>query len=167
MRVFFMFLVNWLGLTSVVCPEAIELLFYTILVHQIIFLVIGFSFRIDHSDRFLILDFTFGWFSSFISSMVSPGWVLLLGYTGSLVNIDSTEYMIQKSLLHIINLWCIPSMFLIYSLETYTRVKVILADFLKPTSIGTTWGIGEACFNANWVPNKMMNYLWFIERLNL
>ena len=36
--------------------------------------------------------------------------------------------------------------------------KVALADFVKPSPAGTTWGIGGTCVNVGCIPKKMMHY---------
>ena len=36
--------------------------------------------------------------------------------------------------------------------------KVALADFVKPTPIGTTWGLGGTCVNVGCIPKKLMHY---------
>ena len=36
--------------------------------------------------------------------------------------------------------------------------KVGLADYVKPTPIGTTWGLGGTCVNVGCIPKKMMHY---------
>jgi thioredoxin reductase (NADPH) len=36
--------------------------------------------------------------------------------------------------------------------------KVALADFVKPTPIGTKWGIGGTCVNVGCIPKKMMHH---------
>ena len=36
--------------------------------------------------------------------------------------------------------------------------KVALADFVKPTPIGTKWGLGGTCVNVGCIPKKMMHY---------
>jgi thioredoxin reductase (NADPH) len=36
--------------------------------------------------------------------------------------------------------------------------KVALADFVKPTPKGTTWGLGGTCVNVGCIPKKMMHY---------
>lgn len=36
--------------------------------------------------------------------------------------------------------------------------KVALADFVKPTPVGTTWGLGGTCVNVGCIPKKMMHY---------
>jgi thioredoxin reductase (NADPH) len=36
--------------------------------------------------------------------------------------------------------------------------KVALADFVKPTPKGTSWGIGGTCVNVGCIPKKMMHY---------
>lgn len=36
--------------------------------------------------------------------------------------------------------------------------KVALADFVKPTPIGTSWGLGGTCVNVGCIPKKMMHY---------
>jgi pyruvate/2-oxoglutarate dehydrogenase complex dihydrolipoamide dehydrogenase (E3) component len=35
---------------------------------------------------------------------------------------------------------------------------VALADFVKPTPIGTTWGLGGTCVNVGCIPKKLMHY---------
>lgn len=37
-------------------------------------------------------------------------------------------------------------------------IKVGLADFIKPTPIGTKWGIGGTCVNVGCIPKKMMHF---------
>jgi thioredoxin/glutathione reductase (selenoprotein) len=36
--------------------------------------------------------------------------------------------------------------------------KVVLFDFVKPSTQGTTWGIGGTCVNVGCVPKKIMHY---------
>jgi len=36
--------------------------------------------------------------------------------------------------------------------------KVALADYIKPSPIGTTWGLGGTCVNVGCIPKKMMHY---------
>ena len=36
--------------------------------------------------------------------------------------------------------------------------KVTLLDFVKPTPIGTTWGLGGTCVNVGCIPKKLMHY---------
>ena len=36
--------------------------------------------------------------------------------------------------------------------------KVALADFVKPTPAGTTWGLGGTCVNVGCIPKKLMHY---------
>lgn len=36
--------------------------------------------------------------------------------------------------------------------------KVALADFVKPSPIGTTWGLGGTCVNVGCIPKKLMHY---------
>lgn len=36
--------------------------------------------------------------------------------------------------------------------------KVALADFVKPSPIGTKWGIGGTCVNVGCIPKKLMHY---------
>ncbi len=36
--------------------------------------------------------------------------------------------------------------------------KVGLADFVKPTPIGTKWGLGGTCVNVGCIPKKMMHH---------
>lgn len=33
-----------------------------------------------------------------------------------------------------------------------------LADFVKPSPIGTTWGLGGTCVNVGCIPKKLMHY---------
>ncbi|CAF4414380.1 unnamed protein product, partial [Adineta steineri] len=35
--------------------------------------------------------------------------------------------------------------------------KVCVLDFVKPTPIGTTWGLGGTCFNVGCIPKKLMH----------
>lgn len=37
-------------------------------------------------------------------------------------------------------------------------MKVAIADFVKPSPQGTTWGIGGTCVNVGCIPKKMMHY---------
>jgi thioredoxin reductase (NADPH) len=37
-------------------------------------------------------------------------------------------------------------------------VKVGLADFVKPSPIGTKWGLGGTCVNVGCIPKKLMHY---------
>jgi thioredoxin reductase (NADPH) len=36
--------------------------------------------------------------------------------------------------------------------------KVTLFDFVKPSTQGTTWGLGGTCVNVGCVPKKLMHY---------
>ena len=36
--------------------------------------------------------------------------------------------------------------------------KVGLADYVKPTPIGTKWGLGGTCVNVGCIPKKLMHY---------
>ncbi len=36
--------------------------------------------------------------------------------------------------------------------------KVACADFVKPSPIGTEWGLGGTCVNVGCIPKKMMHY---------
>lgn len=36
--------------------------------------------------------------------------------------------------------------------------RVGLADFVKPSPIGTTWGLGGTCVNVGCIPKKLMHY---------
>jgi len=38
------------------------------------------------------------------------------------------------------------------------NVTVGLADFVKPSPIGSTWGLGGTCVNVGCIPKKMMHY---------
>ena len=35
--------------------------------------------------------------------------------------------------------------------------KVAVCDFVKPTPIGTTWGLGGTCVNVGCIPKKLMH----------
>jgi pyruvate/2-oxoglutarate dehydrogenase complex dihydrolipoamide dehydrogenase (E3) component len=37
-------------------------------------------------------------------------------------------------------------------------MKVGMADFVKPSPVGTTWGLGGTCVNVGCIPKKMMHY---------
>jgi len=37
-------------------------------------------------------------------------------------------------------------------------VKVGLADFVKPSPIGTKWGLGGTCVNVGCIPKKLMHF---------
>jgi len=39
-----------------------------------------------------------------------------------------------------------------------TGARVALADFVKPTPSGTTWGLGGTCVNVGCIPKKLMHY---------
>lgn len=41
-------------------------------------------------------------------------------------------------------------------------IKVGLADFVKPSPIGSKWGIGGTCVNVGCIPKKLMHFsaLW-------
>jgi thioredoxin reductase (NADPH) len=36
--------------------------------------------------------------------------------------------------------------------------SVALADFVKPSPAGTTWGLGGTCVNVGCIPKKLMHY---------
>lgn len=36
--------------------------------------------------------------------------------------------------------------------------KVAMADFVKPSPAGTTWGLGGTCVNVGCIPKKLMHY---------
>lgn len=36
--------------------------------------------------------------------------------------------------------------------------KVVLFDFVKPSSQGSKWGLGGTCVNVGCVPKKLMHY---------
>ena len=38
------------------------------------------------------------------------------------------------------------------------KMKIGLADFVQPSPIGTTWGLGGTCVNVGCIPKKMMHY---------
>jgi thioredoxin reductase (NADPH) len=35
--------------------------------------------------------------------------------------------------------------------------KVALCDFVQPTPMGTTWGLGGTCVNVGCIPKKLMH----------
>ena len=37
-------------------------------------------------------------------------------------------------------------------------VKVGLADFVKPSPIGTKWGLGGTCVNVGCIPKKLFHF---------
>ena len=39
--------------------------------------------------------------------------------------------------------------------------KVALADFVRPTPIGTTWDLGGTCVNVGCIPKKLMHQVKF------
>jgi pyruvate/2-oxoglutarate dehydrogenase complex dihydrolipoamide dehydrogenase (E3) component len=39
-----------------------------------------------------------------------------------------------------------------------TGAKVACADFVKPSPVGTEWGLGGTCVNVGCIPKKMMHY---------
>lgn len=34
----------------------------------------------------------------------------------------------------------------------------MVADFVKPTPMGNTWGLGGTCVNVGCIPKKIMHY---------
>ena len=36
-------------------------------------------------------------------------------------------------------------------------VTVAVSDFVKPTPIGTSWGLGGTCVNVGCIPKKLMH----------
>lgn len=36
--------------------------------------------------------------------------------------------------------------------------KVALADFVKPSPLGTKWGLGGTCVNVGCIPKKLMHF---------
>lgn len=40
---------------------------------------------------------------------------------------------------------------------TALGAKVAVLDFVKPTPIGTTWGLGGTCVNVGCIPKKLMH----------
>jgi pyruvate/2-oxoglutarate dehydrogenase complex dihydrolipoamide dehydrogenase (E3) component len=36
--------------------------------------------------------------------------------------------------------------------------KVALADFVKPSPVGSAWGLGGTCVNVGCIPKKLMHY---------
>jgi pyruvate/2-oxoglutarate dehydrogenase complex dihydrolipoamide dehydrogenase (E3) component len=45
--------------------------------------------------------------------------------------------------------------------------KVALADYVLPTPIGTTWGIGGTCVNVGCIPKKLMHYAGILAEARL
>ena len=47
--------------------------------------------------------------------------------------------------------------------------KVTLFDFVKPTPIGTKWGLGGTCVNVGCIPKKIVRYIpwriWIKSRI--
>ena len=43
--------------------------------------------------------------------------------------------------------------------------KVALADFVKPSPAGTTWGLGGTCVNVGCIPKKLMHYAGILTEL--
>ncbi len=43
--------------------------------------------------------------------------------------------------------------------------KVGLADFVKPSPQGTTWGIGGTCVNVGCIPKKLMHFASLVGEL--
>jgi Pyruvate/2-oxoglutarate dehydrogenase complex, dihydrolipoamide dehydrogenase (E3) component, and related enzymes len=45
------------------------------------------------------------------------------------------------------------------------NLKVGIFDFVKPSPIGTTWGLGGTCVNVGCIPKKLMHYsgFWVIQ----
>jgi len=43
--------------------------------------------------------------------------------------------------------------------------KVALFDFVKPSTQGTTWGLGGTCVNVGCVPKKIMHYASLLGEL--
>lgn len=37
--------------------------------------------------------------------------------------------------------------------------KVGLADFVKPSPIGTKWGLGGTCVNVGCIPKKLLHHI--------
>lgn len=44
------------------------------------------------------------------------------------------------------------------SASTTYKAKVGLADFVKPSPYGTTWGLGGTCVNVGCIPKKLFHY---------
>ena len=36
--------------------------------------------------------------------------------------------------------------------------KVALADFVKPSPVGSSWGLGGTCVNVGCIPKKLMHF---------
>ena len=41
--------------------------------------------------------------------------------------------------------------------------KVALFDYVKPSSQGTTWGLGGTCVNVGCVPNKLCHFAGLLD----
>lgn len=48
---------------------------------------------------------------------------------------------------------------MIYVLQEAARLnkKVVCLDFVKPSTMGTTWGLGGTCVNVGCIPKKLMH----------
>jgi len=45
------------------------------------------------------------------------------------------------------------------------EAKVAVADYVKPSPIGTTWGLGGTCVNVGCIPKKMMHFASLVGEL--
>jgi thioredoxin reductase (NADPH) len=43
--------------------------------------------------------------------------------------------------------------------------KVALADFVTPSPVGTTWGLGGTCVNVGCIPKKLMHYAGILNEI--
>lgn len=43
--------------------------------------------------------------------------------------------------------------------------KVALADFVNPSPIGTTWGLGGTCVNVGCIPKKLMHFAGILNEM--
>lgn len=42
--------------------------------------------------------------------------------------------------------------------KTRPGAKIAVFDFIKPTPLGTTWGLGGTCVNVGCIPKKLFHY---------
>ncbi len=43
--------------------------------------------------------------------------------------------------------------------------KVAVADFVKPSPLNTTWGLGGTCVNVGCIPKKLMHQIGILSEL--
>lgn len=52
---------------------------------------------------------------------------------------------------------CVPIWLFLELIYWYHIYQVALCDFVKPSPIGTTWGLGGTCVNVGCIPKKLMH----------